>query len=95
MWVGRVSVVTPEPDRPNRALGGPGGKVTIVLETRIRGHAKAEFQANYDTAPFCGVPWNPAVGDRLLVVQYPAYPMLFAEDKVAGSLYAHYFRRPK
>lgn len=95
VWVGRVSVVTPEPRRSDQPMRGPGGKVTIVLDTPIRGHAKAEFQVNYDTAPYCGVPWDPKVGDRLLVVQFPTYPQLFAQNEVGGSLYAHYFTKPK
>ena len=94
-WVGRVSVVTPEPNRADQPLRGRGGKVTIVFERRIRGHPGTEITVNYDTAPYCGYPWSPRVGDRLLVIQYPTYPMLFTEAQVAGSRYERYLTPPK
>ena len=92
-WVGRVSVVTPEPGRAIEPLQGPGGTATIVFERRIRGHAGTQVTVNYDTASFCGYPWSPRVGDRVLVIQYPTYPMLFTEAQVAGSRYERYLTR--
>lgn len=91
VWVGRVSAVTPEV-RPDNAFGGPGGKATIVFERRLKGHAKTEIVVAYNTRPFCGYPWDPKVGDRLLVIQYPTYQQLFTEAQVAGSRYAKYVK---
>ena len=92
-WVGRVSVVTPEPDRAAQPLRGPGGKATIVFERRIRGHAGTQITVNYDTAPYCGYPWSPSVGDRVLVIQYPTGPRLFTQAQLAGSRYERYRTR--
>ena len=94
-WVGRVSVVTPEPGRADLPLRGPGGKATIVFERRIRGQPGSEITVDYDTAPYCGYPWSPRVGDRVLVIQYPNGPHLFTEAQVEGSRYGRYFKAPK
>ena len=74
-------------------LRGPGGKATIVFERRIRGHAGTQITVNYDTAPYCGYPWSPSVGDRVLVIQYPTGPRLFTQAQVAGSRYERYLTR--
>lgn len=92
-WVGRVSLVTPEPDRAKDPLRGPGGKATIVFERRIRGPAGTQITVSYDTAPYCGYPWSPRVGDRVLVIQYPTGPRLFTQAQVAGSRYERYLTR--
>lgn len=91
VWVGRVIVVTPE-ERPETAFGGPGGKATIVIERQVRGDPGSQIVVDYNTRPFCGIPWNPKVGDRLLVIRYPTGPRLFLEGDVAGTRYTRYFR---
>lgn len=93
VWIGRVTAVTPEV-RPETAFGGPDGKATIVFDRHVRGAAGAELVVPYNTRPFCGYPWSPRVGDRLLVIQYPTGPHLFTEAQVAGSRYARYFKAP-
>lgn len=92
-WVGRVSVVTPEPGRTIEPLQGPGGTATIAFERRIRGPAGTQITVSYDTAPYCGYPWSPRVGDRVLVIQYPTGPRLFTQAQVAGSRYERYLTR--
>lgn len=92
-WVGRVSVVTPEPGRTIEPLQGPGGTATIVFERRIRGPAGTQITVSYDTAPYCGYPWSPRVGDQVLVIQYPTGPRLFTQAQVASSRYERYLTR--
>lgn len=94
VWVGRVIAVTPEV-RPENAFGGPGGKATIVIELQVRGDPGSQIVVDYNIRPFCGYPWEPRVGDRLLVIRYPTGPHLFAEEQVRGTRYARYFKGPE
>ena len=94
-WVGRVSAVTEDRTGPRNPDFAADGKATIVFERRIRGQSGSEVVVPYNANPFCGYPWSPKVGDRLLVIQLEHGPHLFTEAQVAGSRYARYFRAPQ
>ncbi len=95
-WVGRVSAVTVERTLPREPDFAADGKATIVFERRIRGQSGTEVVVPYNTNPYCGYPWNPRVGDRLLVIQLAnGGPHLFTEAQVAGSRYERYFKARK
>lgn len=95
-WVGRVSAVTVERSGPREPDFDADGKATIVFERRIRGQAGTEIVVPYNTNPYCGYPWTPRLGDRVLVIQLAnGGPHLFTEAQVAGSRYERYFRAPK
>lgn len=91
-WVGRVSAVTVERTLPREPDFAADGKATIAVERRIRGRSGTEVVVPYNANPFCGYPWSPRVGDRLLVIRLAnGGPHLFTEAQVAGSRYARYF----
>jgi hypothetical protein len=91
IWIGRVTTVIPGPEQTTNQLFGPSGQVRIAPERRLRGGTPAEITSRYDKHPFCGYPWDPRVGERVLVVRAFGGAHVLTAEQAGRTRYARHF----
>jgi len=94
VWVGEVAEIEPEGSYgvPNEFQLGVFGWVRVRLVRSLAGTGEPSVRARYGSGGlYCGYPWEPRLGEQVIVVGHPQLPVVVTAEQGRETRYAAIF----